>query len=314
MAYFILTYFCVAVFAVAAGCRIYRHLTLPLHVRWEIYPVRHETAPKNVYGGSYMENTDWWNRPYETSRLNELKYMAPEILLLKGLRKANKRLWYVSFPFHLGLYLMTATFILMLLNSGFTLWGLPSFAAGGAFRPWMDYLIAFSGWTGMIAGTVGSLGLLYRRLTDPDLKSYSTFADYANLGAILLFFLIAILAALPGDPFLDGAKAYVLGLLTAGKTLGTYAPGQTVAGALTIVLASLFVAYIPLTHMSHMFMKYFLYHSVKWDDEPSRPGTRIESETMQNMQYKPTWQAKHIGADGQKSWRDIASADPKETK
>jgi hypothetical protein len=61
-------------------------------------------------------------------------------------------------------------------------------------------------------------------------------------------------------------------------------------------------------------MKYFLYHSVKWDDEPSRPGTRIESATMRNMQYKPTWQAKHIGADGYKSWRDIASADPKETK
>jgi len=314
MGYFVLTYFCIAVFIVAAGCLIYRHLTLPLHVRWEIYPVRHETTPRNVYGGSYMENVDWWKRPHETSRLNEFKYMVPEILLLKGLRKENKSLWYVSFPFHLGLYLMTATFILMLLHAGFTLWGLPSFAAGGAFRPLMDHLIAVAGWAGLMTGTIGSLGLLYRRLTDRDLKSYSTFADYANLSAILLFFLIASLAALSGDPFLDGAKDYILGLLTAGKTGGAYAPGQTVAGALAIVLASLLVAYIPLTHMSHMFMKYFLYHSVKWDDVPNRPGTPIESAAMRNLQYKPTWQAKHIGADGQKSWRDIASSDPKETK
>jgi nitrate reductase gamma subunit len=314
MGYFVLTYFCIAVFIIAAGCLIYRHLTLPLHVRWEIYPVRHETAPKNVYGGSFMENVDWWKRPYETSRLNEFKYMVPEILLLRGLRKENKSLWYVSFPFHMGLYLMTATLILMLLNAGVTLWGLPSFAAGGAFRPLMDHLIAVAGWAGLIAGTIGNLGLLYRRLTDRDLKNYSTFSDYANLSIILLFFLIASLAALSGDPFLDGAKAYVLGLLTAGKTGGAYAPGQTVAGALTIVMASLLVAYIPLTHMSHMFMKYFLYHSVKWDDVPNRPGTPIESAAMRNLQYKPTWQAKHIGADGQKSWRDIASSDPKEKK
>jgi hypothetical protein len=148
---------------------------------------------------------------------------------------------------------MTATFILMLLNSGFTLWGLPSFAAGGAFRPWMDYLIAFSGWTGMIAGTVGSLGLLYRRLTDPDLKSYSTFADYANLGAILLFFLIAILAALPGDPFLDGAKAYVLGLLTAGKTLGTYAPDRPLPGPDHRAGLAVRRVYSPHAHVAHVY-------------------------------------------------------------
>ncbi len=41
--------------------------------------------------------------------------------------------------------------------------------------------------------------------------------------------------------------------------------------------ASLLVAYIPLTHMSHMFMKYFLYHKVKWDDAPNRRGGRIEA-------------------------------------
>ncbi len=91
-------------------------------------------------------------------------------------------------------------------------------------------------------------------------------------------------------------------------------PGQNVAGLLTIVSASLLVAYIPLTHMSHMFMKYFLYHKVKWDDAPNRPGGLMEAAIKNNLELKPTWQAKHIGADGHKSWRDIASSAPKEMK
>ncbi|MCK7515283.1 MAG: hypothetical protein MZV70_72340 [Desulfobacterales bacterium] len=63
-------------------------------------------------------------------------------------------------------------------------------------------------------------------------------------------------------------------------------PAQSIAGAVTIVLASLLVAYIPLTHMSHMFMKYFLYHKVKWDDAPNLRGGRIEAAIMKNLELK----------------------------
>ena len=64
--------------------------------------------------------------------------------------------------------------------------------------------------------------------------------------------------------------------------------------------------------MSHMFMKYFLYHQVKWDDAPNLRGGRIEAAICKNLELKPTWQAKHIDADGQKTWKDIASSAPKE--
>ncbi len=36
MGYYIFTYLCLAVFAAAVLWRIYRQLTLPAHVRWEI--------------------------------------------------------------------------------------------------------------------------------------------------------------------------------------------------------------------------------------------------------------------------------------
>jgi len=314
MGFYILSYLCVAVFILATGYSVYRQLTLPVHVRWEIYPVQHETAAKAAYGGSYLEEVNWWEKKYESSLFNELKYMGPEILLLRGLWKENRSLWRVSFPFHFGLYLMIATFGLLLLHAFLTLWGIPAFAAGSAIKTLLDGLIVFTGWVGLILGNIGSLGVLYKRLTDLELRDYSSFADYFNIGFIFLFFLSAFVACLLGDPFLQGAKAYAFGLLTGGHSLNSYVPGQSLPGGVAIVSASLLVAYIPLTHMSHMYMKYFLYHNVKWDDAPNRRGGSIEAAIRKNLELKPTWKAKHVEADGQKSWRDIVSSAPKEMK
>ena len=170
------------------------------------------------------------------------------------------------------------------------------------------------GWGGLILGNIGSLGLLYRRWTDPELRDYSSPIDYFNILFIFLFFLSAFVGGLSGNPLLEDAKAYALGLLTGGRSPAPYLPGQSVSGIVAIVSASLLVAYIPLTHMSHMFMKYFLYHKVKWDDAPNRPGGGIEAAILENLGLKPTWAAKHVGADGQKNWGDIASSAPKEEK
>ena len=62
MGFYILTYFCIAVFILATVCLIYRQITLPLHLRWEIYPVQHEPTDKLAHGGSYMEDLNWWTR------------------------------------------------------------------------------------------------------------------------------------------------------------------------------------------------------------------------------------------------------------
>lgn len=314
MGYYVLSYLCLAVFVIAAGYQIYRQMTMPVHVRWEIYPVQHETAARVAYGGSYMEEVNWWEQGQKKSLLNEALYMVPEILFIRTLWKENRGLWWVSFPFHFGLYLMIATFVLLIVHAGFTLWGSTAFATGSTLRTLLDGLIVLLGWGGLILGIVGSLGLLYKRLTDPELRNYSSALDFFNLLFILLFFLSALVACLAGDFALEGAKAYTLGLLTGGHSAVLYLPGQSGPGIVAIITASLLVAYIPLTHMSHMFMKYFLYHQVKWDDAPNRRGSRIEAEVRKNLNLRPTWGAKHVGADGQKSWLDIASSAPTEEK
>ncbi|MHB8771200.1 MAG: hypothetical protein ACYC7J_09395 [Syntrophales bacterium] len=313
MGFYLLSYLCIIVFLVASAHLLYRQITLPVHVRWEIYPVQHETAAKAVYGGSYLEESNWWEKKRERSLFNEISYMLPEILFLRGLGKENRPLWRVSFPFHFGLYLLIATFGLLLVRVFVVLWTAPPAGAAGAGNALLDGLIVLTGWTGLILGVIGSLGLLYKRWTGPELRSCSAFSDYFNLLFFLLFF-ASSLFSLSGDPLLEGAKGYVFGLLTGGRPLNGYAPGQSISGGLAIVSASLVAAYVPLTHMSHMFMKYFLYHRVKWDDAPNLRGGAIEAAIRENLELKPTWQAKHVEADGRKSWRDIASGAPREVK
>jgi nitrate reductase gamma subunit len=307
MGFYILSYLCAIAFFIATGSRIFSQTSLPVHVRWEVYPVQHETPSKASYGGSYMEELNWWEKKYKRSLFRELKYMAIEILLIRGLWKENRSLWWVSFPFHFGLYMMIATFLLLIFHAILTL-----ISADGIFMNLLGYCIIIAGWTGMILGNIGSIGILYRRIANPELRNYSSFSDYFNIVFIFLFFLSALITCFMCDPFLNGAKSYIFGLLTGGHPLNGYVPGRSTAGTVAIVSASLLAAYIPLTHMSHMFMKYFLYHEVKWDDAPNLRGSLIEDAVIKNLNLKPTWKAKHVEADNKKSWLDIASKEPKE--
>lgn len=312
MGFYLLTYLCIMMFLIMVAFRVYRQATLPVHVRWEIYPVQHETTDKLAHGGSYMEEVNWWEKKHRGSLFNEVKYMVPEILFIRGLWKENRGLWWVSFPFHFGLYLMIAVFGFMVLNA-LLLWGEVA-PAGSTIQTILNGLIVFLGWVGLVLGVIGGVGMLCRRIADPELREYSSFVDFFNISFILLFFLFGFLTTLFTDPLLDGAKAYVFGLLTGGGSLTAYVPAQTFCGGAAIVLGSLLVAYVPLTHMSHMFMKYFFYHKVKWDDAANTRGGSLEAALQDNLALKPTWNAKHVEADGRKSWLDIATSVSKEIK
>jgi nitrate reductase gamma subunit len=299
---------------IAAVARVLKQWSLPLHVRWELYPVKHEAGEKAEYGGSYMEEVDWWKKERKTSLFNEAKYMVPEILLLRGLWSENRRLWRISFPFHLGLYLLIATFVLLLIGSLVMVFGGQIVPGNGWLPSLIYYLTVFFGFVSLTAGTIGVFGLLCRRLADPELKAYSTGEDYFNLSFLLLFFVVSLGAYLFSDPAFHGARAFVYGLLTLGNTPAGYPGSRSLLGSLAIFMSCLVVAYIPLTHLSHMFMKYFIYHKVRWEDTPNLKGGAMEAAILKNLGFKPTWAAPHIGADGQKTWADLAAPQPKGKK
>ncbi|MDR0467173.1 MAG: nitrate reductase, partial [Deltaproteobacteria bacterium] len=60
---------CVAVVAL----NVMNYLKKPQHVRWELYPVGHEAGSRASYGGSYLEEVDWWKKKQESSLCNGIK-------------------------------------------------------------------------------------------------------------------------------------------------------------------------------------------------------------------------------------------------
>ena len=163
-------------------------------------------------------------------------------------------------------------------------------------------------------GSIGSLGLLRRRLADPELRNYSSFVGLFQYPVSSFFFPFRLSRRLFVDPLLEGAKAYTFGLLTGGSSLNSYVPGQSLFGGTAIVSASFLVAYIPADpHVSYVY-EVFPLSQCQMGRHPQPAGRRIEAAIMENLELKPTWGAKHMEADGQKSWRDIASSTPKEMK
>ena len=76
---------------------------MPMHVRWELYPVPHEGK---AYGGSFYEELDHWTKGQVTRTIwLSTSSWSPEILFIRALYEDNRSLWYWSFPFHVGLYL-----------------------------------------------------------------------------------------------------------------------------------------------------------------------------------------------------------------
>jgi nitrate reductase gamma subunit len=152
---------------------------------------------------------------------------------------------------------------------------------------------------------LGSLGLLGRRLTDDDMKNFTTPGDIFNL----LFFTVTCVLLLAG--YMVGGKEFP-GMLAFARGLLTFSPVAKVPGLLAagMICGALLAAYIPYTHMSHFIAKYFTYHSVRWDDRVEVRGGQLARRIAEYLTYRPTWSAPHMGADGVKTWVDIATANP----
>lgn len=289
----LLTYASVAIFIVAIAVRAIRLATTPVHLRWELYPVAHE-KDRVQYGGSYFEEVDWWTKPRKSSMIGELKVMIPEILLLKGVWEHNRALWWWSFPLHFGLYLVIGLAALVVIGA---IVGTET-AIGGIIGQ-VGWII---GWVGYILGAFGAVGLFFKRLGQRQLRDFTPPAAYFNLVFLFALFVSGI--------YLFGTTEYPhVALAGFAQELFTFSPGPAVSGAAAVhvTIAVLFMLYLPFTHMTHFMAKYFTYHSVRWNDEPNLPGSKLEKTIQHQLTYPVSWSAPHLKADGKKNWADIAT-------
>ncbi len=300
-----LAYASVAVFVLAVVWRSVKIVRLPIHLRWELYPVAHEKG-RASYGGSYLEESNWWTKPRESSMLGELKVMIPEILLLVGVWEHNRSHWYRSFPFHFGLYLLAGLIALLVVGAIATAAGVDVSANGPVLGRALHSLTFVVGYTGLALSIVGSISLLVRRAAEPDYREYTKKLDYFNLVFFVVTLVVALLAHGTADPTFAGLRSFVTRLVT--FDLSAAASPQSALFSIEVVMGCLLLAYIPLTHMSHFFTKYFMYHDIRWSDEPNFKGGRIERKVSEALKYPVSWSAPHIRGDGKKNWVDVATS------
>jgi len=252
---------------------------MPLHGRWELYPVPAE-KDKGHYGGSYYEEVKWYEKPHQVSHLAEIVDMAKEILFIKKLFDNQRPLWWLSYSLHLGIYL--TIFWLFLLAAG-------SFVpAGGAWDLFFYGMIVYFGILSIILVLLGSFGLLLKRIFTPTLRIYTTPQEYFNLIFLGSVALTALLNWL-GNRGFENVRAFASGLLH-------FQPVE-VSGLflLNLLLFGLVIIYIPLTKMSHYVGKFFSFHKVLWDNEPFLPGNEVAAKVKAGMAFKGTksWSAPH---------------------
>jgi nitrate reductase gamma subunit len=261
-------------FIVLSGYKAYLYARMPLHGRMELYPVPAEKG-RHQYGGSYMEEPEWWRKPRETSKASELIEMLKEMLFIKKLFQHQRSLWWISYAFHLGIYFMIAWTLLLLAGALTDLAGISVSAHASLWTGLLYYLTIFTGTIGFIITTAGAALLLLRRIFDPILKKYTTPQEYFNLLLLLAVLVSGIIVWSPDLTF-EAARQVTAGVLLLDVNANT---------ALTIhllLLAVMFI-YIPLSKMGHYVGKYFSFHKILWENEPNIPGSLMETKVKNSL-------------------------------
>jgi len=286
----VLSYLSTLTFVGVSIVKVVKYATMPTHLRWELYPVAHEKG--RSWGGSYLEELDWWTKPRRKSLVGELKYMVREASLFSQCYHRNRGLWYFTYPLHIGLFLLVIWLLLLLIGASTMLTGVSVSISANVWGKLIYYLTLAVGSAGLVAGTIGCIGLLVRRSVEKNLKLYTTPVDYFNLSLILAILISGIYSWLLFDPTFSTAREYVKNLLT--FTLVTTVNPAMSAG---IVLFSLFLIYMPFTQMMHGLAKYFTYHRVRWDDEPNLMDSDMEKRVRRLLNQPVSWSAPPIQDD-----------------
>ncbi len=286
------SYLAFAIFVIVVLWKFVKYATMPIHLRWELYPVPHE--PEHEHGGSFFEHQNIWQLERKHDKLNELKEMFEEMLFIKRMFLNKRDLWYVSWPFHAGVYMILAWLALLFVRAILVIAGVTS------LLPIADVLIQITGVIGVIAATLGCLGLLIKRVGSWELREYSAGVEIFNLLFVLVVLLTGLFAWIRFDPHFDIAKEYMLSLVTLGSHPMPALPNLILVH---LILLELLFVYIPFTKIAHYVGKYYTFHAVLWEDAINKPGSEVEKKVKRCLQFRTSWSAPHFAG---RTWAEEA--------
>lgn len=256
------------------------------------------------WGGSYLEDSDWYKKPRERhSFIGEMKFLGKEVFFFKEYFQSNRSLWYIVYPFHIGVFLFVGFFFLVVAGALTMAGGVEvSAESASAWGVLLHYVTLIVGAAALVLGTVSCVALLVRKIVDPTMSPYTRRIEYFNIVFVLVVFATGLLAWAIVDPGFEVARQFMKGLLTASAVEGM--PSLAAAHALLLVLL---LAYLPFTNMMHFFAKYFAFHKVRWDDSPNLRGGDLERGLKPLLEQRINWAAPHM--QNLNRWADVATGD-----
>jgi len=289
----VLCYISISFSIVALSLKIAKIARMPVNLRWELYPVPHEKG-KGHYGGSYLEEYEWWTKSTNYCMISELKEVAEEIIFFKSLFYNNRVLWIFSFPFHFGMYCLITFMFLIIFGVILAATGDEiSVLSSNSLSVIVYYLTIILGTTGWILATLGAFGLFVYRLFWKEIRKSTGLSDYMNILFLLAVFVAGLISWLTVDPHYIHLRILIQSLITF-KPVGILPTAVSIQ--IWILVALLF--YFPFTPMTHLFGKYFTYHQIRWENSPNVRGGKIEKAVRSSLEFQQNWSASHIKTGG----------------
>jgi nitrate reductase gamma subunit len=275
----------VIIFVIGIVYRIVKFATMPVNLRWEVYPVPHEDRDKRSIGASYMEEIDWAKKPPYKSLWGEIVEMGYEIFLLRKVREYNPyKIWAPSMAMHWGIYLLFIWVFLLLAENIFDIKSL-------------NEITIITGIFSFILGASGCIILIIKRAANADLRLYTAPVDYFNLLFLFSIFATGFISWWT-DPSFIYSRKYINNLISLNPS---HPPFEVM---LNFLLLELFLIYMPFTKLLHYVAKYFTFHHGLWDDRFKEKGSAIDKKIIKQLSYVVTWGGPHVV--GGKTWLEEA--------
>lgn len=282
----LLVFFSPIIMIIGIGIKFFKISKMPVNVRWEIYPLPAIKREKCKCVGSYIEEVDWVKKKSEKNFLGEIIEPFKEMFFLHRLKKFNTYgLWPWSMALHWGIWFLFLWFFLVFIALFMENFNISNFV----FVAYLSYLL----------GILGSLGLIFKRNSNKDLRLYTSGIDYFNLFFLLSIFGTGLLMTIGGN-FINENLSYIEGIITFNLEISEFSK-------ITIIhflLFAIFLIYIPFSKFFHGPVKFFTFHKILWNDSYQQKGSSEETKISQQLNYKVRWAGPHILPE--KSWLENA--------
>lgn len=290
----IFTYFSYCFIVVAYTVKIVKYLKLPIHLRWELYPVIHEGAYQ--YGGSCFETINWWERSVRRRPVKGFFTLLKGYFTMDEYFKRDFFYWSGLFTWHMGFIFIITFHILCFIGAFFMTQGIEvSISSSSSFGKSIFYLTLTIGLLSFVLGTAGSIMVFINRLINKDLKKYATSINYFMYFFTFSVFLTGIYSWYFDMHFTE-YREFWKGLIQFDFK---HVDQPTV---IHIIIFNLFLIFLPFTRSLHYITRFFAYYLIRWDDEPNIRGGEIEKRIVKQLSNKVDWAGPHITKG--RSWRE----------